>query len=398
MTTYRRTELARLRRDLGFTQERLAEHLGVSRNTVTRWERGEGGFPHPASAVRLATALEVSMQRLRQLFGPGDSQTEPGPAPVWPVQFEGEVHLSGSGRSSYVDRLDLPALRQEVDRLDALYDSLPSTSLLPAAGRCLSELVRLREVVSGDAPRSLLALEADAATLMGMLAWDASQRRQLDVARSYFEQAAAAAREIGYRVAESYAILRISYLALYGEDNPVNGLAAAEHARERAPQESAVLCGLTTLHVAEGLAMLGRRSECEQALRTAETSFDAVHGGDPAIRFFSASQLKRMAGSCYLSLGLPRRAVATLDASAGSSPTGSKSKALVLGNLGLAHGRLGEIDRAAGALHAGIDLLEQNRGGGGMNVVTKAALELRPWRSEPVVADVHDRLLALGGS
>ncbi|MER6108582.1 hypothetical protein [Streptomyces hirsutus] len=39
--------------------------------------------------------------------------------------------------------------------------------------------------------------------------------------------------------------------------------------------------------------------------------------------------------------------------------------------------------------------LETTRGGGGMNIVFKAARELRPWRQEPLVAEVHDRLLGL---
>ena len=33
-----------------------------------------------------------------------------------------------------------------------------------------------------------------------------------------------------------------------------------------------------------------------------------------------------------------------------------------------------------------------------MNVITQAALELRLWRDEPVVLDLHDRLLTLAGT
>jgi hypothetical protein len=46
-------------------------------------------------------------------------------------------------------------------------------------------------------------------------------------------------------------------------------------------------------------------------------------------------------------------------------------------------------------LHRAIDLLEVSRGGGGLNVVSTAVRELRPWRQEPVVQDVQERLLAL---
>lgn len=46
-------------------------------------------------------------------------------------------------------------------------------------------------------------------------------------------------------------------------------------------------------------------------------------------------------------------------------------------------------------LHKAIDVVEQTRGGGGLNVVFMAARELRPWRNERAVQDVSDRLLTL---
>jgi hypothetical protein len=53
------------------------------------------------------------------------------------------------------------------------------------------------------------------------------------------------------------------------------------------------------------------------------------------------------------------------------------------------------VEQAATVLHRAIDLLEMTRGGGGLNVVFAAAREFRPWRHEPSVQDVNDRLLAL---
>lgn len=405
MSIHRRTELAKLRRDSGFSQESLAEHLGIGRTTVARWERGEGGVPRPALAARLAQTLGVDASELRRLFGENESAEHQagdsaGVGADSPDVVADEARLrTVLERPSGIDAGVLATLRREVDRLDAEYDAAPSSSLLAAAGECLARISFLRSTAGGTTERALLTLEADAATLMGVLIWDASQRRQHAVARSYFEQAITAAREIGYRVAESYALLRISYLALYGQDDPAAGLLAADHARQQAPGESAVLEGLTTLHMAEGHAMLGRRAECEQALSAAEASFGQVHGGDEAVRFYSSSQLDRMAGSCYLFLGQPKRAASVLEtAAASASGSASKAKAIMLGNLGLAYGRQGRIDQSAASLHAGIDVLEQNRGGGGMKVITQAALELRPWRDEPVVLDLHDRLLTLAGT
>src|SRR5215216_2153663 len=72
-----------------------------------------------------------------------------------------------------------------------------------------------------------------------------------------------------------------------------------------------------------------------------------------------------------------------------------KSKAIILGNLALAHVRQRDVDQAATVLHRAIDLLEVSRGGGGLNVVSGAVRGLRPWRDETIVQDVHERLVAL---
>lgn len=56
------TEIRALRRKLGWTQVALAEAVGVSSNTVARWERGEMGISEPAA--RLLRKI-VSEQRVR---------------------------------------------------------------------------------------------------------------------------------------------------------------------------------------------------------------------------------------------------------------------------------------------------------------------------------------------
>lgn len=49
------THLKTLRASLGWSQQRLAEELGVQRNTVNRWEMGIN--PIPPMAQRLLAAL-----------------------------------------------------------------------------------------------------------------------------------------------------------------------------------------------------------------------------------------------------------------------------------------------------------------------------------------------------
>ena len=51
------------RKQLGLTQEALAERVGVARQTIVKWEAGESA-PDLPLAARLAEALEVSLDDL----------------------------------------------------------------------------------------------------------------------------------------------------------------------------------------------------------------------------------------------------------------------------------------------------------------------------------------------
>jgi 2-phospho-L-lactate guanylyltransferase (CobY/MobA/RfbA family) len=72
-----------------------------------------------------------------------------------------------------------------------------------------------------------------------------------------------------------------------------------------------------------------------------------------------------------------------------------KVSGIVLGNLSLAYMRQGKLEEATATAHQAIDVVECTRGGGGLNVVFAAGRELRPWRAEAKVQEVHDRLLGL---
>jgi transcriptional regulator with XRE-family HTH domain len=74
----RRQALARRRRTRGYSQEALAEVVGVDRSTVARWESGQTE-PQPWHRRKIATALDVTLQELDTLLGPATiSDQQPG--------------------------------------------------------------------------------------------------------------------------------------------------------------------------------------------------------------------------------------------------------------------------------------------------------------------------------
>jgi hypothetical protein len=301
-------------------------------------------------------------------------------------------------RPASVDLVTVARLRQRVQDLDARYDRSPSISLIAETAACLGQVARLNaRATTGVVRRELHAVEAECATLMGQLVWDASQRRDGATASAYFDQAIEVARILGDRAAEGLALLRKSFVELYGKRDPKAALRLATHMAEVTSGTSRVLTGLALLHAAEAHAMLGGQRECEQALNGAEVQFGRAQATDPAIDLFSPTHHGRLAGSCYLFLNNAKRAQLILEETAEAFQDRSKSEAIVLGNLTLACIRQRQVDDAAAMLHRALDVVEQTWGGGGLNVVFTAGRQLQPWRDVPVVQEANDRLLALMG-
>ena len=382
----KRGQLATRRKVVGFSQDQLAERLRVDRSTVARWESGETE-PQPWIRPRLARALQVSVDQLNDLLAERSHHED---------ETVEQLDYALTHPAS-TDIVTVAHLRREIQRLDEQYVHAPSTTLLADAGQCLGQVRFLgTHALKGAVRRELFALEAEAAILMGQLVWDASQRRDHQSARLYLDQAIEAARNIRDPATEGLALLRKAMIALYGERDPREGLVLATRTAETTKNTSDVLTGLAVLHAAEAHAMLGDLATCERALTTAETTFSRIGNMDVAIELYSTTQFGRMAGSCYLFLEDNRRATTLLeDTAAHLAGDGSKSQAIVLGNLSLAFIRQGDLDGAANRLHAAIDIIEQNWGGGGLNIVFQAGREFQPWRDVPVVKDVHDRLLTL---
>jgi transcriptional regulator with XRE-family HTH domain len=377
----KRQRLAQRRKSVGYSQEQLAERLGVDRSTIGRWESGDTQ-PLPWLRPNLAKVLQISRDTLDSLLDDVDDHTD-----------------RMRGIPTDVDLTTMAQLRAAVQGVDERYRHEPSATLLAEAGKCLATVTLLRtHARSLRAREELLALEAEAATLLGQLVWDASQRRDHLTARTYYARAISAAQQLDRPVVEALAVLRTCHVALYGERNPRLGLDLACRAGDLSRFTHPVLAGLASLHVAEAHAMMNQASECDHALGMAETYFLQVPADDASADQFATTHFGRLAGSCFLSLGRYQRAEDTLAGTARKTSGTAKSRAITLGNLGLAHLGQGKIEEAAAAIHQAIDVLAVTWGGGGLTIVFNAARQMRPWKHTPAVSEVNDRLMALIGT
>jgi tetratricopeptide (TPR) repeat protein len=395
--------ISRARDRLGKSQYALAEALrevsgrsdGVpDRSMVARWETGRR-IPTPYWRVHLAAVLQLSAAQLDRAAAVTKARRASHPESVGALPSDERLrHVLAHPGSA--DLMSVAYLREQVRRLDEQYDRAPSTALIPDAGQHLGQISFLSmHARRSYVRRELYAAKAEAATLMGQLVWDASQRRDHDTAVAYFDQAVRAAQERGDKAAEGLALLRKSFIVLYGWRDPQAGLELTQHTAHTTAGASHVLTGLAMLHTAESHAMLGNRHECQRALETADAQFARIQSGDPAIDLFSPSQPGRLAGSCYLFLHDAKGAARILEEVAQALQDQSKSQAVVLGNLALAYIRLGALDAAVARLNLAIDVTERNRGGGGMTIICSAGRQLRRWRDSAEVQDVCDRIMAL---
>jgi transcriptional regulator with XRE-family HTH domain len=340
----KRANLVRCRKNLGFTQEALADELGVERSTVQRWESGDRE-PQPWHRPRLAKALRVSAQQLDQMLDEGhtDTATPVAVTAHWvsghrPHDFEHALVGPGPRNLAEIDDMQ----RREALRLFSMVGTMlalpagpsPGTAasrpraigvaaygqlnghlwqvyalasskaeVLPLVRRQLTVLTEgLAEPEGTDNHQRLCALAGDLFQLAGEIYFDANA--YTDAAHCY-SLAAHASKEAGAYDLWACAMTRHAYLSVYdrkfSDAVPMLDLAAALARRGDS--------SLSTRHwvaavQAEAYAGLGDLNACQRALDTAEQVQSLpgmVHNGG-WLRFDGA-RLAEERGTCYATLG-----------------------------------------------------------------------------------------------
>jgi hypothetical protein len=274
-----------------------------------------------------------------------------------------------------------------------------STSLLPQAAERVEQLTLLREHAPlGRVRRELYRVEAQAATLMGRLVWDVSGQRDHATAARYYDQAIVAASNVKEGWVEAFP-------RMFQRFNPVSagtmhlgtGLELAERASARAQDGSShVVAGWSLAFTAEAHALLGEERKAKLALDRADVHLSKAVAHDPMFGVFAREQLGGFVGACHLHLRDPRAAQVALQESAQRLGAGKeKHKSVILGDVSTALVLQGEPEQASAVLHQAIDLVEQTGSAAGKRRVFAAGRQLGPWRNEPFVQEVQDRLLGL---
>jgi hypothetical protein len=274
-----------------------------------------------------------------------------------------------------------------------------STSLLPQAAERVEQVTLLREHAPlGRVRQELYRVEAQSATLLGRLVWDVSGQRDHATAARYYDQAIAAASNVKEGWAESFPRTFQRFNPIYtGTTDLRTGLELAERASARAEDGSSrVVAGWSLAFTAEAHALAGEERKAKLTLDRADFHLSKAAPDDPMFGVFAREQLGGFVGACHLHLGDPRGAQIALQESAQRLVAGKeKHKSVILGDVSTALVLQGDPEQASAVLHQAIDLVELTGTGAGKRRVFAAGRQLGPWRNEPFVQQVQDRLLAL---
>ncbi|MFE0265766.1 helix-turn-helix domain-containing protein [Nocardiopsis alba] len=288
--------------------------------------------------------------------------------------------------SIYPERLDLEEFSHELKCFERDYTTVPSTAVLAQAGPLHG---RISQVCSTDSEAQ--RLRARSHLLMGQVIWDASQRRDTHTASGHLSEAAVIAQTLGDHSILAHALLRSSYIPLYGPaPDPFKALIAARRAMITARDDRG-LQSLAALHISEAQARLHNSREAEEHLDHAATLACEVaeESGTQEGRHL------RIAGSVHLELERPGRAQHLLEQAVHVLADRPKTRGIALANLAMAHVRQQEVEGATLILHHAMDIAHTTHAGGATSLIANVVRELSSWRTLPAVIDIQDRFVDL---
>ncbi|WP_329395477.1 helix-turn-helix transcriptional regulator [Streptomyces lydicus] len=316
--------LAERRRALGYSQEKLAQLLGVDRTTVGRWESGKVA-PQPPQRRGLAAALEVSLEELDNLLEPPRAAGQEAARPRFidatnagdpdeMIRREFLRILTVSGALTVLPVEEAEALTEGIRRgvpadfarmnrhLWQVYQLARSKGSVYPVVR--DQLTTLNEALASNrgSARPLLSAAADLFQLAGEVAFDGN--RYSDAAASY-SLAASVSKD-----AEAYdlwacALVRHAYVDMSEQRyrQAAQMLGAAGRLADRGDSNLSTRHWVASVQ-AEAYAGLGDLEACERALDRAEAvrdlTADSVNSG--WLRFDGA-RLAEERGSRYVRLG-----------------------------------------------------------------------------------------------
>jgi transcriptional regulator with XRE-family HTH domain len=383
--------IARVRREQGKTQQRLADLLcqasgdaTVTRHEVSRWERGvrlpTRWLPWPAAVLGISRdELEAATVPVRGRRGERTRPEPAGPtlwctgewgrtdaeavahiltaehadglaarvAHEWLLAEAPQVYEMRSGR--HVGMALAKTIRRRSDHLRRMDDVVGGTDLYPAIAAELADTVTvLREgAYTEKTGRALLTAGAELAQLAGWVASDLGRHAQAE--RDYLA-GVRLAHGAGDRPLAANLLSTLSYQMANTGQEAEAVLVARSAERGGHGNATASVRALLLERVAWAHAKADQPRECDRALGAADDAFERSRPGeDPEwVYWLNRDEMDVMAGRCYTELRRPLRAEPLLRTAVGRyDTTHARELSLYLSWLAEAYLQAREVDEAA---------------------------------------------------
>jgi transcriptional regulator with XRE-family HTH domain len=390
----RRWRLAERRKNLGFTQEGLAERLEVDPTTVRRWESGETeGGPKPWIRPKLARYLQVSPAQLEELLGAESDEA------VSALNIDEQQHVQAALADArrYLDGPVVDYFRRQLDAYMTSDGERGPTRTLPVVLGLLGAVEQHGREVQPAVRRELLSFAACGAEFAGWLYRDANDLAQ---ARFWYDRATEWAQEAGDLLMQGYVLLTKSQMA-YDTRDALRVFSLAQAAQEGPWHLPTRIRAEVTQQEALGMAM------CGEPLQAVERRFDdarqllgqAAAGGDqaglPGAYFTDTTLLLRTAAS-FTEAGKPARAAMLFGEVLSSAPLSRRDAGFFRARRASALALSGEPDEAASVGLESIAVAAATNSRRTLRVLTEVMGTLTPWRGRPLVRELHDAMAARG--
>lgn len=411
----RRHRLVRTRKAAGFSQERLAETVGVERTTVMRWERGET-CPQPWARPKLARALGISDEALSELLS---DLAEPESAVSAPAQITEEVvplhrrdflkysvafpalgfdelrHLGAAFDDArhYLDAEVVGYFKQQLASCAANDGIHGPAQTLPLVLGVVAAIDRHARQVKANVRRELLAVGSQAAEFVGWLYRDAHQPR---LSAHWRDRATEWAQEAGDWPMQGYILLKKSQAAWDDRDG-LRMLTLAQAAHDGPWRLPPLVQAEVAQQEARGLAMTGESTTTVDAkLDEAWEIFTGTEAtADELGCHYDRALLTMQTAICYCEMGQPGRAAELYREHLDDQQISHRDRGYFLSLMAGALALAVEPNDAATAGHEALAVAVEAHSLRTVRELKRVCTLLEPWRSQPAVRELREAVLPL---
>lgn len=412
----KRQQLAQCRKAAGYSQERLAEVLGVERSTVVRWERGDT-TPQPWCRPLLAQVLGISdLMLTRLLLDTVESASTPivekrsdeeGDAvhrrdflkivTTFPaLSFDELQHLAAAMDDArrYLDADVVRYFKRQLTVCAADDGAHGPAHTLPVVLGVVAAIEQHARLVKATVRRELLAVGAQGAEFVGWLYRDAGQPQ---LAEHWRDRANEWAQEAGDWPMQGYILLKRSQSA-WDERDGLRMLTLAQAAHDPAWHLPPLVQAEVAQQEARGLAMTGEPAGSVDAkldaawnLLTNATPVPGELGSQ-----YDRPLLTMQTAICYCEAGQPSRAVELYRSQLTDERFSRRDQGYFLSLMAGALAQAADPDNASDAGHEALMAALETNSQRTMQELVRVCELLAPWRSRRAVCDLRDAVLPLG--